>query len=178
MTTMKRKMVMLFLGIMMALSLTLGLSATNVYASAETAFYNADKTPLTWVYDSNGVSTQTAYKADGTKYGSNGMYNPAGCYGERADGSVFLLTAGSYTVLAPQDVTKEIEISFTMDPNNAWSNNDTSLGRFLFAAYDNIDDAFNGGNSAWQGKNNEKFLAWGALSENENKHMLNIGVVA
>ena len=172
MITIKRKMILLCLSIMMALCLLLGFATNNIYAFAETAFYNADKTPLTWVYDSNGVSTQIAYNADGSKYGMNGMYNAAGCYGEQNDGSIFVLTAGSYIVLEPQDVTKEIELSFTMDPNNAWSQQDASLGRFLFAAYDNINDAFAAGNNAWQGANNEKFTAWGALKANDNQHKL------
>ena len=176
MITIKRKAILLCLGIMMALCLLFGFVTSNIYAFAETAFYNADKTPLTWVYDSNGVSKQVAYKADGSKYGMNGMYNPAGCYGEQADGSVFVLTSGSYIVLAPQDVTKEIELSFTMDPNNAWSGQDANLGRFLLAAYDNMENAFAAGNSAWQNANNEKFTAWGALKvDNENMHKLNIG---
>jgi hypothetical protein len=60
-----------------------------------------------------------------------------------------------------------------MDPNNSWSGKDVDLGRFLFAFYDNIEEAFAGGNSAWQGKNDEKILAWGALNpENENKHKI------
>ena len=144
-------------------------------ATTETAYYNQDGTPLTWKYDANGVSTQVAYNAAGVKYGMNGMYSPENCYREKADGSIFLLTAGSYLVLKPQDVTKEIEVSFTMDPSNSWSGQDTSLGRFLFAAYDNMDDAFAAGNNAWQNKNDEKFTAWGALKEDENKHKLNIG---
>ena len=170
---MKRKKLLLsVLGAVCLSCFSLG----TIGAFAETAhtYYNQDGTELTWVYDANGVSTQTAYNADGTRNGMNGMYSPQNCYRENADGSVFLLTAGAYTVLAPQDVTKDVEISFTMDPNNSWSNQDASLGRFLFAAYDNIDDALKGGNSAWQGQNNEKFLAWGALNENENKHKLDI----
>ena len=149
--------------------------STKEEAAPAATYYNQDGTELTWKYDANGVTTQTAYKADGSKYGTNGMYSPANCYKERAEGSVFVLSAAAYTVFKPQDVTKEIEISFTMDPSNSWSQQDASLGRFLFAAYDNIDDAFAAGNNAWQGKNNEKFLAWGALSDTENKHILNIG---
>ncbi|MBE5742898.1 MAG: hypothetical protein E7360_06270, partial [Clostridiales bacterium] len=141
-----------------------------------TKFYDANGNELVWEFDKNGVNTQKVYKdANGTAYGMYGMITSDGCYGERDDGSVFVLSNGAYIAFKPQDVTKDIVISFTMDPNNSWSQQDASLGRFLFAAYDSMDDLFAGANSAWKGANDEKILAWGALSEGANKHKLAIG---
>ena len=168
---MKRKKIWLSLLGAVCLS-CISVGTVSAFAETSYTYYNQDGTELTWEYDANGVTTQAAYKEDGTKYGTNGMYSPANCYKVKEDGSLFVLASGAYTVFKPQDVTKEIEISFTMDPSNSWSGQDANLGRFFFAAYDNMDDAFTAGNNAWQGKNNEKFLAWGALKANDNQHKL------
>ena len=172
---MRRKIALLFLSVVLAL----GLATGSMLAFADTGFYDANGAPLEWEYDANGVSTQTAYKADGSAYGGHGLYNVAGgSYGCQQDGSVLLLLQGRYTVFKPQSVNKEVEISFTMDPNNAWSEQDKKLGRFLFAVYGSMEDAFAGGNNAWQGKNNEKILAWGALDPNNvNVHKISINNV-
>lgn len=171
----KRKLAAMLLAIAMC-----GCFATGIFAAtADTArtYYNQDGSELVWAFDQNGISTQIPYNQDGSAVNAYyGMYSPETCYREREDGSVFVLAAAKYMLVGGDlDVTKDIVISFTMDPNDAWSN--AGLGRFFFALFDTADEVIDAGNNAWNSSaTGSKLVAFGGMKEGDgNYHRIGVG---
>ena len=145
-------------------------------------YYNEDGTELEWAFDKNGVSTQIPYDQNGELVNQYyGMHSPKNCYYEKDDGSIFVLASGKYMLLGGDlDITKAINITFTMDPLNAWGEGG-NLGRFVFALFDNIDTAISAGNSGWNAARGSKVVAFGSQIDTLNNeavayyHRISVG---
>lgn len=136
---------------------------------------NKDGNPLTW--DSNGITTEHPY-IDGRPaagaFDTNyyGIYEPGQTYSYADDGSTFLLTGGSFMLIGGTelDIEKEITFTFTMDPNDAWSNHDQLLGRFYMAFFDDLNKLFTAGYDAWKPEYDAKTSVWGALTPTDHNY--------
>lgn len=176
----RKKTALLILSVLMCCCLVGGIFAAT--AAAPKTYYDEAGNVLDWAFDQNGVSPVIPY-ADQNKTPVSqyyGIYSPDKAYSVREDGSIFVLAAAKYTLLGGElDVTKNINISFTMDPNNAWSAEDgvpdVKLGRFFFALFGDLDTALAAGNNAWQTSSGSKFVAFGNLNPNQsNLHRISV----
>ena len=176
----RKKTALLILSVLMCCCLVGGIFAAT--AAAPKTYYDEAGNVLDWAFDQNGVSPVIPY-ADQNKTPVSqyyGIYSPDNAYSVREDGSIFVLAAAKYTLLGGElDVTKDINISFTMDPNNAWSAEDgvpdVKLGRFFFALFGDLDTALAAGNNAWQTSSGSKFVAFGNLDPNQsNLHRISV----
>lgn len=169
---MKKKGLVALLLVAMLACFSVGVLTVSATANA---YYNADKSELTWTFDENGISSQIPCDANGNAYAYYGMYSPENCYTKEADGSTFVLPVANYMRVGNAlDVTKDIVISFTMDPNNAWSAN--GLGRFYFAMFDSVDTLMLAGNGAWNPATGSKLVAFGDLNGSGSNYYHKIDV--
>lgn len=140
---------------------------SKIKISQPMTYYNENGEELDWAFDKNGVSTAVPYTKAGVKVSDYyGIYSPDDTYTTKDEGSVFVLTNGCFLRLGEAvDVTRAIDVTMHMDPNNAWGAG--GFGRFMFALFDDIDLLMRAGNDAWNPATGSKATAFGYLNETD-----------
>jgi uncharacterized repeat protein (TIGR02543 family) len=135
--------------------------------STDGKLYDSEGNIYAEEYDTNGWDTHPAGKAWTDSNGktvistASGSYDPNNTMATSDTGTIFVLGGGMYlTNYTALDVTKQINISFAMNPNNAWGKGN---GWFLLNLFDSISDIHTAGTSGWnQSAYDTKLVMWGS----------------
>ena len=123
-------------------------SHIQIKVQADKNVYDENGNALVWNADANGISAQTPYNS--ARERMSGSYE-SGLHNVGENGTTFVQWGWKNSMVGTGfDIKNEITLTFTLDPNKAWSQN--GKGAFAFSLFDNVYDLIKSGATAGKSK--------------------------